>query len=314
MIRLSAALLCVPTLAQADLNVVADIAPIHSLTAQIMGDTGTPALILPTDADAHDFAFRPSDARTLQDADIVIMVGPDLTPWLVDPVITLAAGAQVLTLMETEGWEPLAIRSEHDHGDHGDHEDHEDHSNHAHEEHDDHDPDEHDTHSSAMDPHAWQDPTIAAIWAEAIAEQLTAIDPENAATYAANLATTRDRLAELDAKAKATLTAAGSLLWPHDGYQYLEVRYGLDSKGSIADLHANTPGPGRIQALLDMVADQNIGCILTDRDVNGDWIALMQANSDVPTAFIDGVGGGLEPGPDLYETMMMNLVTAIAEC
>jgi len=72
-------LLVLPLPAMAELNVVTDIAPIHSITAEIMGDTGTPTLLLPANADAHHFQFRPSDAAALQNADVVVMVGDTLT-------------------------------------------------------------------------------------------------------------------------------------------------------------------------------------------------------------------------------------------
>lgn len=311
MIRIALPLLCLPLPAIADISVVTDIAPIHSLTAQIMGDTGTPHLILPANADAHDFAFRVSDGQALQDADLVIMVGPALTPWLAEPVETFAASAAHLVLMETEGWTALDMRSEHHHG-HEEHAEEAAHDDHGHDEHADHD--DHKSKASDKDPHAWMDPTIAAVWAGAITKALVAADPENAATYEANLVTTQASLAALDAKYATQLADAGTLLWPHDGYQYLEARYGLDAIGSIADVNAATPGPGRIQALIDLIAAENITCIMTDREINGDWADLVREGSDAGTTFIDGIGGGQDIGPGLYQGMMDTLVTAITDC
>uniref|UniRef100_A0AAN0M8D8 High-affinity zinc uptake system protein ZnuA n=1 Tax=Yoonia rhodophyticola TaxID=3137370 RepID=A0AAN0M8D8_9RHOB len=66
-----------------------DIAPIHSLVAQVMGDLGSPDLLLPPGADPHDFALRPSDADKLANSDLIIWVGPELTPWLEDPLNAL---------------------------------------------------------------------------------------------------------------------------------------------------------------------------------------------------------------------------------
>lgn len=292
MIRLTAALLCLPVGAAADITVVTDIPPIHSLTAQIMGDSGTPALLLPPGADAHDFAFRPSDATTLQSADLVIMVGSDLTPWLAEPVAALAGDAATLILMDTPDWPRLGMRSAHDHG----HDDH----NHADQE--------------AKDPHGWMDPQIAAQWALSIADTLSAEDPDNETVYRANLESVVENLSEMDERYTRQLSDVGPLLWPHDGYQYLEVRYGLNAKGSIADVHAKTPGPGRIQALIDLVAAEDVACILTDVEINGDWATLVSDGSDAGTAFIDGIGGGLTPGPALYEEMMDRLVDAISGC
>lgn len=126
--RLAAALLLTTTAAQADVpRVVADIALIHSLVAQVMDGVGTPDLLLPPTASPHDFALRPSDARRLQDAALVVWVGPDLTPWLDRTLDTLAGEAHRLTLLSQDGVRTLPFRSgarfEHDH-DHGGHDDH----------------------------------------------------------------------------------------------------------------------------------------------------------------------------------------------
>ena len=41
-------------------------------------------------ATPHGYAMRPSEAAALEDADIVVWIGPDLTPWLEDAIGTLA--------------------------------------------------------------------------------------------------------------------------------------------------------------------------------------------------------------------------------
>jgi len=71
-------------------TVVTDIAPIHSLTAMVMQGVGTPELLLPPNADPHNFALRPSDAANLADADVIVWVGHALSPWLEAPLETLA--------------------------------------------------------------------------------------------------------------------------------------------------------------------------------------------------------------------------------
>ena len=63
-------------------NVVTDIPPVHALVGQVMGDLGTPVLLLEKGADEHDFQLRPSQMQSIADADTVIWVGPALTPWL----------------------------------------------------------------------------------------------------------------------------------------------------------------------------------------------------------------------------------------
>ena len=46
-------------------RVVATIAPVHSLVAQVMQGVGEPVLLLPPEVSEHDYALRPSDARAI---------------------------------------------------------------------------------------------------------------------------------------------------------------------------------------------------------------------------------------------------------
>ena len=147
----------------ADVPAVAtDIAPVHALVSQVMEGVGTPDLIVPPRSSPHGYAMRPSEARALSGADLVVWVGPLLTPWLADPLESLAGSASHLALLEQPGTRVLAFREgatfeAHDHDDEGDegHEgeehaekgdDHDAHGHDAHgdEAHEEHDHEEHD--------------------------------------------------------------------------------------------------------------------------------------------------------------------------
>jgi len=62
----------------AETNVVASIFPLHSLAAGVMDGVGEPAFLLQGGLSPHDFALRPSQARLLQSADLLLWVGNDL--------------------------------------------------------------------------------------------------------------------------------------------------------------------------------------------------------------------------------------------
>ena len=144
------------TVAHAEVpNVVADIAPVHSLVARVMEGVGTPDLIIPPGASPHEYSLRPSEAGALQDAGVVFWIGEDLTPWLHDALETLAADAEVVALLEDDGIEHLEFREgalfeAHDHGDHDGDGDHDEHDEHGHDDHDEH---AHDDHEKDHDDH-----------------------------------------------------------------------------------------------------------------------------------------------------------------
>ena len=89
--------LCSAGIAQAAPKVVTSIAPIHSITAAIMQNVATPGLLIEQSASPHASNFRPSQAKALQEADLVIWVGPEIEPMLVKPIQTLASDAHSLS-------------------------------------------------------------------------------------------------------------------------------------------------------------------------------------------------------------------------
>lgn len=158
-----AALLGTTALADAP-RVAVDIAPVHSIVAAVMEGVGTPDLIVSPGASPHGYSMRPSEARALDAADLVVWVGHGLTPWLEGPVDTLGSEAEHIELMDLPATLRMDIRegatfAAHDHG-HGEeaHDDH-DHDKHDHEEagHDDHDHEEHAHDDHDHEEHAHDD-------------------------------------------------------------------------------------------------------------------------------------------------------------
>jgi zinc transport system substrate-binding protein len=338
MLRLSTALaitLAPLALRAEGLSVVADTIPVHSLVAQVMGDLGTPDLLLPPGVSVHDYQLRPSDAARLAGAGVVIWTGAGLTPWLADPVETLAPGALHLELLATEGWDALPLRTDtafdhghgHDHGadragdhaghDHGGDHDHDDDTaaqsgDHA-EEHGDHD---HDHAATATDPHAWLSPAVAAVWLGHIAAALAEADPAHAATYRANAAAAADRLAALQTTLAADLAplSGRTFVVPHDAYQYFETAFALPAAGAVALSDAAAPGPAHVAALRDRVAAGDIACILTDPQTNPDWTALLRETGVARTARVDADGTDIPPGPEAHAAILTGIATALATC
>ena len=54
-------------------DVVTDMSPTGALVQEVMGDLGTVHVLLPRAASAHQYTMRPSDARSLQGADLLVI-------------------------------------------------------------------------------------------------------------------------------------------------------------------------------------------------------------------------------------------------
>ena len=105
------ALTAVPATLSADApRVVADIAPVHGLVAQVMEGVGTPEVLLPQGASPHGFSLRPSQVRALADADVIFTIGEGLSPWLMETAEGVAPDAHLIELLEWPGTLTLPFR------------------------------------------------------------------------------------------------------------------------------------------------------------------------------------------------------------
>ena len=151
-LALACAMMATP-LAAENIRVVTDVPVTHSLVSMVMGQTGTPDLLLDRGGDPHSFQLRPSQARDLTEADLIFWVGEELTPWLARALAGVEARGEVVTLITADGLhrQDFMLGHSHDHGDsHDDHgHDHEEHG-HSHEDHGH----SHDDHGHGHDDHA----------------------------------------------------------------------------------------------------------------------------------------------------------------
>ena len=291
-------------------NVAVDIAPVHSLVARVMQDVGAPDLIIRSGASPHDYRLRPSEAKALQDANLVIWMGKELTPWMEDAVKTLSTEAAILTLLEKDETTLLEFREsvlfeEHDHDNHSD-EDHaetedQDHDEHAH---------------GAHDPHAWLSPKNAKIWLNLIAAQLSTADPDNASTYFVNAAAAVTEIDTLMADVSTMLDPirGNSFIVFHDAYQYFETVFEFPASGAISLGDATDPSPARIARVQDRIQEQKIQCVLAEPQFKKGLVVTVLEGTDAKTSIIDPLGDALEPGPALYPQLIRNMAKTLVDC
>lgn len=270
------------------IEVVASLAPIHSLTAAILGDNGQARLLM-GGGSPHGGALKPSDARALENADLVIWVGGDLERFLIRPLASLAGKARILELGVLDGLTQPPVEK--------------------------HDDDGHDGHDG-QDLHIWLDPRNASIIAAAIARALMDIDPANAAAFARNAARLEDRLRALDAELAAALTPLSGRPYVvfHDGYRHLQERYGLGPVLALTVAPERPLTPGALGRIRDAIRSRALRCLFAEPQFNPRALAAIAADSGARVATLDPLGWGLEPGPDLYVEMMRANGRALTAC
>lgn len=286
--------LALPAMAEVP-QVVADLPPVHSLVAQVMGELGEPALLLDKGANGHSFQLRPSQAASLAEADLVVWIGPEMTPWL-DRALKGLSTAPALALLDAPDTHIQDFGAEQGLAEAGHDEEGHEHTGH--------------------DPHAWLDPDNAKAWLPLIAAELAKLDPENAATYAANARLAAERIGVLDAEMTALLAPVKDrpIVVFHQAYGYFASHYGLTVAAAIAEGDAAAPGAQHL-AQVQSVLSQSPTCLFPEANHDP---KLAEQLADATGAKLgmplDPEGSTLVPGPGLYADLMRELGKSLGDC
>jgi zinc transport system substrate-binding protein len=279
-------------------SVIVSIAPLHSLAAAVMEGAGSPQLLLRGSSSPHSFSLRPSDARALQQAQLLFWVGPTMELPLARIIDQLPAVRSV-PLLDSVGLERLPRRATHQHG-HGDH---------------DHDMPSAPANGDALDPHVWLSPPNAIVMARRIADELIRQDPDNAALYRANLQRLSTQLAELDRELEQRLaTVEGRFAVFHDAFQYLEARYGLASAGMVSSHPERSPGAAHLSALTAELRHKQVRCLFSEPQFPGPLVEMLVRETGIRHAVLDPLGSAIPPGPGAYEATLRAIADALIRC
>ena len=285
--------------------VVVSIKPIHSLVAGVMAGLGEPVLLVQGAGSEHSYSLRPSQARALDQAEVVFWMGETMETFLIKPLQALSGNAKVVALWETPGLTLLPTREggmweEHEHGDeHA--EAHEAEGEHAHGE---------------TDMHVWLDPGNAKVLLAAIATTLSDADPRNASIYQTNAARLDQRLDELDRSLQGTLAAVADRPYVvfHDAYQYFEHRYGVSAVGAITINPTVRPGAQRLGEIRERLEHLDAACVFAEPQFEPALVDTLIEGTSAGKGVLDPLGAALEEGPDQYFGLMHGLADSLVEC
>ena len=282
---------------QKPLSIVASIKPVHALVAGVMGDLGTPHLLLAAPTSAHHFTLKPSLARALQNADIVFWIGPGMEQPLTKALATLAADAQSVALDDSAGL-VLFDFDDDGHDDHGTKDKHDGHGGHG------------------INPHIWLDPFNAQIMLGVIADHLGKADPVNAKAYQANADAMRQTFAQLQIDIARQLApfAESEFLVLHDAHIYFERRFGMRAHAAITTEPDVMPTAAKIKKLRHDLESHPMDCIFGEPFLGQKAVRLTAEGNDIRIGQLDPLGSQLPAGASLYADLLKSYAAAFKGC
>ena len=220
------------------LNIATTVAPITSIIANIAGGTSTSITgIVPEGTNSHTFEPKPSDAASLESADVIFINGLVLEEPTKDLAIAnLKESANICelgteTLPESEYIYDFSFPKE----------------------------------GGKPNPHLWTNPPMAKQYAQVARDLLVRRDPVNAAIYEKNFVAFAVKIDSLDNAIKiATVTIPvdqRKLLTSHDAYAYFAKNYGYTVVGAIQPSSFDEPTPKEIAALILQVKELGVKAI-----------------------------------------------------
>ena len=216
------------------LDVATTIAPISSIARNIGGTRIRLRGIVPDGTNSHTFEPAPSDARTLAQADLVVVNGLHLEQPTVDLAeASMRADTVILDLgdraLDRSDW-LFDFSFPESAGD--------------------------------PNPHSWMDPKYAERYAQVMRDEFARTDPKNADYYAANYRSYAERLDRLDGliqSAVATVPAPNrKLLTYHDSWAYWAREYGFTVIGAIQASDFSDPSPKEVAALIEQIKRERV--------------------------------------------------------
>ena len=320
----------------ADVKVVASIKPIHSLVSYVMDGVYKPDVIVDGYNSPHGFSLKPSHAKMIENADLIIWVGEDLEAFLEKPLDTIAKKAVNIEVMDLKGIKKLKFREKNifeghdDHGhdehkehghkedkhdDHGHKEDkHDEHKEHGHKE-DKHDDHGHEGHAHGEhDPHVWLDPMNAKVIVKEVTKQLVKLDPENGSKYKAN---SKKAIADLDALTKSIkkdLKKDLRFVVFHDAYQYFENRFGIQVLGALTINADVMPGAEQLAEIREVIEHEKVNCLFSEPQFNPSIIKSIAKDTKVKTAVLDPLGATLDKGKGMYQKLLKDMSSSFKGC
>lgn len=250
-----------------DAQVVAAFYPLAYVAQRVAGDHLDVANLTNAGGEPHDLEL--SIAQTAALADAALVVHLDGFQPAVDEAVEQNADGAVLDVADVVELEESSAH-------------HDDHAHGEEESHGDED----------VDPHFWLDPLLMSDLADAVAEEMAAIDPEHAADYEDNAAGVRADLEALD-EAYATGLAScarDTVVVNHDAFGYLS-RYGLHFE-PIAGLSPGAePTPADLARLHALIREEGVTTVFSETLVSPKTAETLARDLGIEAEVLDPVEG-----------------------
>lgn len=273
------------------LEVATSFSILGDLVAQVGGERIKVRTLVGPDEDAHAFQPRPSDAREIGKAALVVVNGLGFDDWMTR--LARAGGFKGAVVVASAGISTLEMRRDdgHDLGhDHGK--------------------------GKAVDPHAWQDVANVRRYVANIAAALATADPDGATTYRAAAARYDGELQALDAEIRAAFAALPAerrkVVSSHAAFGYFARAYDIRFLSPVGVANNAEPTAKGVAGLIRQLAAEKVPAAFIENIADPRLIERIRSESGAVvggTLYSDALSKADGPAPSYVRMMRANLAT-----
>ncbi|MEQ8953304.1 MAG: zinc ABC transporter substrate-binding protein [Gammaproteobacteria bacterium] len=265
----------------ADVAVSASIKPLQMIASAITGDHATVSVLANDVQSAHQFSLTPSDRINLQNADIVLWIGPQFEIQLAQFLPRYGDTKALIAATSL----PDAVLYE--------------------------------LSSSITDPHIWLSLDNAELIAATLLNELVRIDAGNENFYRANFANFAQDVSQLREQVSRDFEFVRNREVPafavyHNAFQYFEALAGIKHSFSLVHDPEREPSIRELLAIQEQLSGIKPRCLFAEPDANAALLESVLNNSNVQIVFLDLLGQQLR---DLnYFALISGLSSAMSSC
>ncbi|MGD8587368.1 MAG: SCO family protein [Chromatiales bacterium] len=268
--------------AAAAFKVVVSIKPIHSLVAGLMQGIEPPVLLIGKGRNPYEFELTDQQHRQLEQADLLVWVGPELEVTLQQPIAELPGEVEVTELLASPDLKILPSRRD----------------------------------DGRRNPYFWLDNRNALLLLDELTRLLERLDPTRSHVYTRNRAQLLQRLARLDREFEYGYRGlkVGAAVAYYDTQYYFEQAYALKILDRVLESPQDMLDAAALLRVRQHLQDGQATCLLTERGLPTPHLALLSEGMDKEVLELDSLGSQFPAGPDLYFELMRHNNASIRRC
>lgn len=268
--------------AQAPLRIITSASMFEDMIENLMTDEFTVQSIVPIGGDPHKYKAKPSDARNVQQADLVLVNGLTFEGWITELIENSGTKAKIVRI--TEGIDVIGSLQ----------------------------------YENSSDPHAWMSAANGLIYIENIKNALIELRPSSKEAIEANYETYKAKLVKLDQDIEAAIKKIPVdqrvLITSHDAFQYFGDRYNVRLEaimGISTEAQAQTSDIIRVTKVIQ---ENKVPAVFIESTINPKMLQQIAKDNKVKIGgelYADSLGDEASSGSTYIDMLWHNTTTIV---